>query len=76
MISFDNTEIAFKSKTNRDLKKAYWLFKIIASPRLVKIGKNLTNFALKINLPIKGIIKKTIFKQFCGGETIKDVKML
>ena len=72
MISFENTEIAFKSKTDRDLNRAYWLFKIIGSPFLVKVGKALTNFALKIHLPIKGIIKKTIFKQFCGGENIND----
>jgi proline dehydrogenase len=72
MISFDNTEIAFKSKSNTDLAKAYWLFKIIGNPKLVKVGKWATNSALNINLPIKGIIKKTIFSQFCGGETISD----
>lgn len=71
MISFENTEIAFKSKSNRDLQKAYWLFKIVGNSSLVKIGKVATNFALKIGLPIKGIIKKTIFSQFCGGESIK-----
>jgi len=71
-ISFDNTEIAFKRLSNRDLKKAYWLFKMISNPTMVKIGKHLTNFALAIHLPIKGIIKKTIFKQFVGGETIED----
>lgn len=71
-LSFDNTEIAFKSKTDADLKQAYWLFKLIASNTLVKIGSPLTNFALKIGLPIKGIIKKTIFHHFCGGETIQD----
>lgn len=74
MISFDNTEIAFKSKSNTDLAKAYWLFKIIGNPKLVKVGKCATNTALNINLPIKGIIKKTIFSQFCGGETISDCK--
>jgi proline dehydrogenase len=72
MISFENTEIAFKSKSNSDLKRAFWLFKIIGSPIMVKIGKWATPFALKIRLPIKGIIKKTIFKQFCGGETIAE----
>lgn len=72
MISFNNTEIAFKSKSNTDLAKAYWLFKIIGNPKLVKVGKWATNTALNINLPIKGIIKKTIFSQFCGGETISD----
>ena len=72
MISFDDTEIAFKIKSNADLKRAYWLFKIIGSPTMVKVGKWSTNTALKIGLPIKGIIKKTIFSQFCGGETIAD----
>lgn len=72
MISFDNTEIAFKSKTDAELGRAYWLFKIIGSPSMVKIGKWSTNSALKMGLPIKGLIKKTIFSQFCGGETIDD----
>jgi proline dehydrogenase len=74
MISFDNTEIAFKSKTNADLNRAYWLFKIIGSPTMVKFGKWSTNTALKTGVPIKGIIKATIFKQFCGGETIAECK--
>jgi proline dehydrogenase len=74
MISFENTEIAFKSKSNAQLKRAYWLFKIIGSPSMVKVGKWSTNTALKIGLPIKGIIKKTIFSQFCGGETIIECK--
>ena len=72
MISFDNTEIAFKNKSSKDLKRAHWLFKIVANPRMVKFGKWATNVALKLRLPINGIIKKTIFKQFCGGVSIKD----
>jgi len=72
MISFENTEIAFKNKSNNDLKKAYWLFKIVANPKLVHFGKAATNIALKLRLPIDGFIKKTIFKQFCGGETIRE----
>ena len=72
MMSFENTEIAFKNKSNNDLKKAYWLFKIVANPKLVNFGKTATNIALKLRLPIDGFIKKTIFKQFCGGETIKE----
>jgi len=72
MISFENTEIAFQSKSDQDLSRAYWLFKIVSSPSLVKLGKWGTNAALTTGLPIKGIIKKTIFKQFCGGESIDD----
>lgn len=71
MISFDNTEIAFKSKSNKDLKRAYWLFKAVGSSALVKFGKWATNIAFKLRLPIKGLIKKTIFHQFCGGESVE-----
>lgn len=74
MLSFENTEIAFKSKSTPDLKKAYWLFKIVSSPSIVKIGKVATNFALSLRLPIRKIVKATIFKQFCGGESIEDCR--
>ena len=74
MISFDNTEIAFKSKSNKSLKRAYFLFKIIGNPTMVKVGKIATNAALDLRLPIQGLIKKTIFAQFCGGEAIADCK--
>ena len=72
MISFENTEVAFSGKSSKDLKRAYWLFKIVASPSIVKFGKWITPIALKLRLPIKGLIKRTIFKQFCGGESISE----
>jgi proline dehydrogenase len=72
MVSFDNTEIAFAGKNDSDLQWSYRLFKMIGKPWLVKFGKVATNIAFAIHLPIKGLIKKTIFKQFCGGETITD----
>jgi len=72
MISFDNTEIAFSGKSSKDLNRAYWLFKIVANPSIVKFGKWVTPIALNAHLPIKGLIKKTIFQQFCGGESIKE----
>jgi len=71
-LSFENTEIAFRHSSNSDLKRAYWLFKVINVNFLVKIGPPITNFAINIGLPIKGIIKATIFKHFCGGETIAE----
>jgi len=71
-LSFENTEIAFRHSTNFALKRAYWLFRIINVNFLVKIGPPITNFAVKIGLPIKGLIKATIFKHFCGGETITE----
>lgn len=71
-INFDNTEVAFRSKSNGELNAAYWLFKIISSNFLTKVGPPITNFFMNIGMPIKGIIKATIFKHFCGGETIAE----
>ncbi len=72
MVSFDSTEIAFKIKSNNDLKKAHFLFKAISSRILVKVGGALSNFAIRIHFPIKWIVKPTIYSHFCGGETIED----
>ncbi len=71
-LSFENTEIAFRHSSNADLKRAYWLFSMININFFVKMGPPITNFAMKIGLPIKGIIKATIFKHFCGGEAITE----
>jgi proline dehydrogenase len=72
MLSFDNTEISFSGKSNKDLNRSYWLFKMVSNQTFVSIGKSLTTFAIQTHLPIKGLIKATIFKQFCGGETIEE----
>ena len=71
-LSFENTEIAFRHSSNLDLKRAYWLFRVINVNFLARIGPPVTNFAMKIGLPIKSLIRTTIFKHFCGGETIAD----
>ena len=71
-ISFDNTEIAFRSNDKADLNRAYWLFKIISINFLVKLGQPFVRAAIALQLPIKGIIKATVFGHFCGGENITD----
>jgi proline dehydrogenase len=72
MLDFSNTQIAFESKSNTDLNRSYWLFNLIGKPTLVNIGSSLTTFALRLHLPIKSLIKATIFKQFVGGENINE----
>ncbi len=72
MISFENTEIAFKSKSNRDLRWAYLLFSIMNSNGIVMVGKYLLNIAMFLRLPVRFMIKGTIFKQFCGGESMEE----
>lgn len=72
MISFDDTEIAFKYKSDKDLKRAYTMFKLVGKAWLVRFGKWITPIAFKLKLPIQGLIKATIFRQFCGGESIDE----
>lgn len=74
MLSFDNTEVAFSGKSNSELKWAHRLFKLIGNNTLISFGKIATNMALKLRIPITGIVKKTVFKQFCGGESIEECK--
>ena len=71
-LSFDNTEIAFRYRSDRELKRAHFLFSSMSSPFLSRTGMRLTQLAMSWNLPVKGVIKKTIFQQFCGGESITE----
>ena len=69
---FENTEIAFSLKNDAQLERAYFLFKMISNEPLVRIGTAATNFALKANLPIEGLIRSTVFDHFCGGVNEED----
>jgi proline dehydrogenase len=69
---FDNTEIAFKLKSDSELERAYFLFKMIAHQPLVRIGTAVTNFAIKAHLPVEGLIRATVFDHFCGGVSELD----
>lgn len=69
---FDNTATAFALKTDSELERAYFLFKMIANEPLVRIGTAMTNFAIKANLPVEGLIRATVFDHFCGGVNEED----
>lgn len=69
---FNNTASAFSLKSDTELDRAYFLFKMIASQPLVKIGTAVTNFALNLHLPVEGLIRATVFDHFCGGTTEED----
>lgn len=71
-VSFEDTSIAFKSKTNTELIESYLLFYAMNNSSLVKFGTNLIQYSFVLNLPVKGLVKGTLFKQFCGGETIDE----
>ncbi|WP_448826787.1 proline dehydrogenase family protein [Capnocytophaga bilenii] len=69
---FNDTKTAFELKSDSELNWAYWLFKMIGNNTLINVGTALTNFSLKIHLPVEGMIRSTVFNQFCGGISEQD----
>jgi len=71
-ISCDNTEIAVAHDSDEELKHAHWLFSMMGRPWLVKLGTKLAPWSLRVGLPVEGIIRKTVFEHFVGGETLEE----
>lgn len=69
-LNFSDTKIAFASKSNQQLRKAYWLFRMMHSPTLVKVLTGAAEISFKLHLPIDWAIRATVFDHFCGGESI------
>lgn len=69
---FDNTEVAFRLKTDSELERAHFLFKMISKEPLVRIGTAVTKFAINAKLPVEGLIRSTVFDHFCGGVNEED----
>lgn len=74
MVNFEDTKTAFATKSDSQLKKAYWLFKLVANEKLVSFGKWSSAMAMKVGLPIRGLVKTTVYDQFVGGETIEECR--
>jgi proline dehydrogenase len=73
-ISFEDTSIAFQYKSNKALKKANFIFGLINHPWASAAAVNAVKVALALRIPIEGIIRNTIFYQFCGGESVEESK--
>ncbi|MFO8054685.1 MAG: proline dehydrogenase, partial [Bacteroidales bacterium] len=74
MLDLENTEIAFKHKTDKDLKRAEFMFRLMANPPMVYINKVLAGLALAIRFTVGWAVKPLLYKQFVGGETIGKCK--
>lgn len=75
-INFNNTEVAFRGKTNADLREMHLLFRVMNNAAWVNAGKKLINIAFAIHFPVEWIVKRTIYKHFCGGVSIADSSKL
>lgn len=73
VVDFSNTEVAFAHKSDKELKKAAWLFGLMNKHWLVGIGSKIGVAAIRMHLPfIESIVKNTIYEQFCGGTTLLE----
>jgi proline dehydrogenase len=75
-LNFEDTGTAFSLRSTKELKRAGFLFTVIGNRRLTLLARPLTNFLLWIKFPLAPILKKTVFKQFCGGESITECEPL
>jgi len=71
-IDFNNTEKAFQALSDRELQRQYRLYQLIDSPFLTRIGPQLVRIAWKLRLPVEGLIRRTLYDIFCGGEDLED----
>ncbi len=73
-VNFSDTKTAFAHRSDRELREAHLLFTLMNYPWLVRIGSKLAALAMRWHLPVTGLIKRTIYRQFCGGETIEEAR--
>jgi proline dehydrogenase len=71
-VAFTDTEVAFSYKSDRELKKANFIFSVVNHPSISAVATGLAKLSLALHLPIKGIIRNTVFEHFCGGETAEE----
>ena len=72
MLNFDDTRITFSGRSNQHLRRAYWLYRLLSQSWLLKVAPTLLTLALKLKIPIIPLIRSTVFKHFCGGESLTD----
>ena len=70
-VKFDDTAIAFSYKSDRELRKANFIFTVVNHPSVSRLATGAVRLGMSLHLPIKGLVKRTVFQHFCGGETIE-----
>src|SRR5882757_7398054 len=73
-VRFDDTATAFSYKSDKELKRAHFVFRVVNNPFISKISTGAVQLAMALKLPVKGLVRATIFEHFCGGETIEKTE--
>lgn len=69
---FSNTEVAFKYKSNRELARAHFVFRVVNNPLISAAATGLVKMAFALRLPVEWLLRETVFRHFVGGETIEN----
>ena len=69
---FQDTFTAYASKNRSELLRAVFLLRILAYSSLVPAGNRALRIAFRLGMPVKNLLKGTLFPHFCGGETIEE----
>lgn len=75
-LNFDDTEVAFRYKSNAELRRAHFIFSVVNHPWISALGTSLVRLALFLRLPVTPLLRNTVFRHFCGGETITESRAL
>lgn len=75
-LNFDDTEVAFRYKSNSEMRRAHFIFSVVNHPWVSALGTGLVRFALLCRLPVTPLLRNTVFRHFCGGETIAETRAL
>ncbi|GAA4442583.1 proline dehydrogenase family protein [Pontibacter saemangeumensis] len=71
-----NLQVTFSSKRDNELRLAHWMFRMMGKPAWAKAGGLATRWALRLGLPIQPLIRNTVYKHFCGGETAQEAQQV
>lgn len=71
-LSFRDFSTAFAHLTDKELRFSHRIFGLMNSEKLTNVATGLAEIALKWNLPVSWAAKPTVFRVFCGGETIYE----
>lgn len=73
-VSFDDTANTFRYKSDSRLRKANFIFTIVNHPFISRLATGAVKLGMSWGLPIKGLVRATVFDHFCGGETIESTE--
>lgn len=74
VVRFDDTETAFRYKSDSELRKANFIFSVVNNPFVSSLATGSVRLGMKLHLPIRGLVRSTVFDHFCGGETIESAE--